>query len=159
VGDVVRVLSVQLDDLQLGQQQVGGVQGEAGIAERGPEIQRVAHDQPVDHHVHRPSRRGGEIHLPVPVEVVEHAVGDAAAALQVRGDLPAPLARAGQVDVLAGAQPRREVRAEHADPEAAEQPHREPRRGRPFDEHDRLGQWVVSRCGHPSLLLAAVRVI
>ncbi len=33
VGDVVRVLGIQLEDLQLGQQQVGRVEGERRIAE------------------------------------------------------------------------------------------------------------------------------
>jgi hypothetical protein len=55
VRDVVRVLGVQLEDLQLGQQQVGRVERERRIAERRPEIERVAHRQPVHHDVDGPS--------------------------------------------------------------------------------------------------------
>jgi hypothetical protein len=152
VGDVVRVLGVQLEDLELGQQQVGRVEREAGIAERRPEIERVAHHQPVHHDVDRASRGSGEIHLPVAVQVVEHAVGDAPAAFQVSGDLAASLSRARQVHVLAGPQPGREFRAERAHSEPAEQPQFQARLCRALDERNRLGQRVVIGCGHATIM-------
>ena len=120
VEDVVRVLGVELDDLQLGQQQVRRVKGLRHGAERRPETQRVTHRQPVHQDVDGASGRGGEVHLPVPVGVVEPAVRLAPRAFEVIGDLATGLAQAGQVDVLVRAKPGREVRAQHPDPEAAE---------------------------------------
>ena len=164
----MRVLGVELDNLQLGQQQVRRVKALGHGTERRPEIQRVAHRQPVHHDVDRASGRGGEVHLPVPVGVVEPAIRLAPRAFEVFSDLAAGLAQAGQVDVLARAQPGWEVRAQHADPEAAENLQPVTRVRRAADQGKRLRQRVTRgvlrqtsdrpvRYGHPLPLLGAVR--
>jgi hypothetical protein len=81
----------------------------------------VAHRQPVDHDVDRPPGGGDEVHLPVAVEVVEHAVGLASAVGQVGGDLLAFLGQARVIDVLVTAEARRIVRAQDPHGEPAEQ--------------------------------------
>jgi hypothetical protein len=112
----------------------------------------VAHHQPVHHDVDRPSRRGDEVHLPVAVEVVEHAVRGAPAALQVSGDVAASFPRARQVHVLARPQPGRELRAEHAHPKAAEQAQFQALPHRALDKRNRLRQRVVIGCGHAKIM-------
>jgi len=112
----------------------------------------VAHHQPVHHDVDRPSRRGDEVHLPVAVQVVEHAIRGAPAVFQVSGDLAAPFTGARQVHVLAWPQPGREFRAEHAHPEAAEQPQFQVLSHRALDQGNRLRQRVVIGCGHAKIM-------
>ena len=67
-----------------------------------------------------PPGRGGEVHLPVAVEVVEPLVRLAARLLEMGGHLPPGLAQAGQVDVLARALAGREIGAQDPHAEAAE---------------------------------------
>jgi hypothetical protein len=165
---VVRVLGVELHDLELGQQQVSGVEGHRTRAERRLEVQRVAHRQPVHHDVDGAPGRGGEVHLPVPVQVVEPLVRFAARALQVAGDLAPALAQAGQVEILPRAQPGREIGTQDPDPEAAEDLELVTRLGRAAHQPDRLRQRVgrsvvpeaaeaLVGCGHARSLLVLPR--
>src|SRR5262249_58635614 len=100
--------------------------GERLSGERGPEVNRLAHRQLVDHDVDRPPGGRGEIHLLVAAEIDEPAVWLAAGRLQVGRDLLALLGKAREVDVLVTAQPGWVLRAQDPDGQAAQELEPEP---------------------------------
>ena len=106
----------------------------------------------------RPSRRSGRPDGALkyicrsPLRLLNRLSGSQPLLLQVGRDVLAALGQAGEVHVLAGAQPRREVgRAEHPDGEPAEQLEPEAGLRGAAGQPDGLGQRIVSGGGRVGL--------
>ena len=150
---VVGVLLVELEDLQLGQQQVERVQRVRHQRQARRELERVAHVQLVDEHVDGQAGLAvGEVELLVAVERVEVLVGHVAALGQQRGQLLARLARRGEVEVLPGPRARWQLGGEHLDGQPADQAQGDAALRRRVDQrHCLLQQRALGdRVGHRS---------
>ena len=106
VSEVVHVLLVELDDLQLGQEEVRDVERVRNAVDPIGEVQDVTHVEPVHDHVDRglPVRRG-EVHLPVAVEGVEALVAEESLFGEERDHVLLLRGDAGEVHVLIVASP------------------------------------------------------
>ena len=84
-----RSFAVHLPDLELGQQQVGQVEGQAVGRQAILELDRVGHRQPVDDDVDRPAPVGARVDQPLgAVDRVEQLVADVALGLEEPPERP-----------------------------------------------------------------------
>src|SRR5215831_14324594 len=149
VQHVLRVLLVQLDDLQLGEQEIRQVEGHRHPREPVLEVDGVAHVQPVDQHVQRPpGLLRLEVQLLMAVERVEGLVADVSVPGQELGQRPA-IARPGrEVQILAVATARRELGGQVLDRQPAGQPDGDARGGCGLADADGLFQRRRPGTGH-----------
>ena len=131
VQHVLGVLLVQLDDLELGEQEIGQVEGHRHPPEPVLELHGVAHVEPVDQHVQRPAGlRRLEVQLLMAVERVEVLVAGVSVPGQELGQRPAIAGQGREVQILAVTAARRELGGQVLDRQAAGQPDGEASVGR-----------------------------
>lgn len=130
---VPEVLFIDLPDLELGEQEVGEVDGGCRAIQATSEIEAVRHSQLVEHHVHGPTAaRVMEIQAVATMDRVEHALRQIARPFEEIGHGSSIAAARNEVDVRVRALVRRLADTRTAQPDR--HPSHEPNRDTLIDD-------------------------